>query len=565
MFSIEVELLTGCYTATQHDDRNSPEWPPHPARLYSALVNAWAEADDPADGEQEALRWFEGLADPEVACSRLTADVATSEVATRSVVTHFVPDNDPNVVRDLHLTYERLLQAIEAATVHDEDATSKGAERTRKALSKAIDKAKTDSHKAATSGTAPEAALALLPDLRGKQGRTYPTVRPADPIVTYTWPDDSPDEATRAHLDALLGRVGRLGHSSSLVSCRMVDEARPVTYVPRPDGETLIRLPGTGQFDRLRELYDLHQGSEPRSLPKRIVPYGVPREAQPQYSGSLWHNGTFVAVTLTDGPRVSVRDSLALAQAVRGAILAHAGEVSGTIPESISGHVPRVDSDGSSARSQRPHMAVVPLPFAGFRHADGLIKGVAILLPDSCSEADRDVLFQAISRWLVDEDDDGYSSGQLWVGGGQGQSWTVRREPELDRPQSLRFERWARPSRRWATVTPTVLDRYPDALWSGSSAKRTRGLAQATTLIEQACEAIGLEVPPSVEVRPDAPVEGAQPVRRHPTFRNGAQSEPRPSVHAVIEFEEPVAGPVVIGRGRYLGQGLCAPLQEEAL
>lgn len=562
MFAIEVELLTGCYTATRYDDRNKPEWPPHPARLYSALVNAWAESDDHDDGEQQALRWFESLTDPEVASSRLTADTATSEVAVRSVVTHYVPDNDPTVVRrDLHRTYEQLQRAADATNSHDQGPMSKVAERTSKELTKALDKAESDSLKAAASGTAPDSALAVLPDLRGKQPRTYPTVRPADPVVTYTWPEHTPDDATHTHLDALLSRVGRLGHSSSLVSCRVIDEKRTGTYVPRADGETLIRLPGPGQFDRLRELHEFHQGSEPRSLPKRIVRYGSPRDREPPYAGSVWHNGTFIALTLADGPRLSVRDSLALAQAVRGAILAHAGEVAEAIPESISGHVPREGSEASTTRSQRPHMAVVPLPFAGFRHADGLIKGVAVLLPEVCSEPDRNLLFRAINHWLDDEDDDGHLSGELWARG-QARTWTVRHEPGIDRPRSLHFERWADPSRRWATVTPTVLDRYPDALWRGSSARRARGHAQAVTLIGQACEAIGLTVPRRVEVRADAPVEGAQPVRRHPTFHNGARQEPRPSVHAVIEFDEPVAGPVMIGRGRYLGQGLCAPLGE---
>src|SRR5690606_13655907 len=45
--AVAVELLTGRYVATRFNDRDRPEWPPHPGRLFSAAVAAWAEADEP--------------------------------------------------------------------------------------------------------------------------------------------------------------------------------------------------------------------------------------------------------------------------------------------------------------------------------------------------------------------------------------------------------------------------------------------------------------------------------------------------------------------------------------
>ena len=32
MLALRIELLTGRYVATAYDDRNTAEWPPHPAR-----------------------------------------------------------------------------------------------------------------------------------------------------------------------------------------------------------------------------------------------------------------------------------------------------------------------------------------------------------------------------------------------------------------------------------------------------------------------------------------------------------------------------------------------------
>src|SRR5437764_15440500 len=66
---MKIEYLTGVCIATRHDDpsRSTPEWPPHPDRLYSALVAAAAEPtggdDEDAnahipDAAKRALRWL---------------------------------------------------------------------------------------------------------------------------------------------------------------------------------------------------------------------------------------------------------------------------------------------------------------------------------------------------------------------------------------------------------------------------------------------------------------------------------------------------------------------------
>ena len=38
MLAIEVTFLTGRYVATAYNTRTESEWPPHPARLFSALA-----------------------------------------------------------------------------------------------------------------------------------------------------------------------------------------------------------------------------------------------------------------------------------------------------------------------------------------------------------------------------------------------------------------------------------------------------------------------------------------------------------------------------------------------
>ncbi len=91
-FGIEVNFLTGRFVATCHNDRRQPEWPPHPARLFSALVAAWADADEPDSAERAALKWLESQAPP---------GIAASEAVPRSVVSHFVPVNDATIIARL--------------------------------------------------------------------------------------------------------------------------------------------------------------------------------------------------------------------------------------------------------------------------------------------------------------------------------------------------------------------------------------------------------------------------------------------------------------------------------
>ena len=82
MLAFEVEYLLGRVFSGDSRDREEPEWPPHPARLFSALVAACHETRM-GEGVREALLWLEKLGAPCIsaaACSR--ADKVTSFVPT---------------------------------------------------------------------------------------------------------------------------------------------------------------------------------------------------------------------------------------------------------------------------------------------------------------------------------------------------------------------------------------------------------------------------------------------------------------------------------------------------
>ncbi len=131
--------------------------------------------------------------------------------------------------------------------------------------------------------------------------------------------------------------------------------------------------------------------------------------------------------------------------------------------------------------------------------------------------------------------------------------WTVAydREPQA---QSLRSHRYLQPAYVWGTVTPIALDRHP----------RMDGDIEAS--IAEACIRIGLPRPRVVVPGKHAALSGTEPAQR----RHGAPAWAgwrlipslvgRRLTHAVIEFDMDVAGPVILGAGRFCGLGLCLPL-----
>ena len=85
MFAIGIELLMRRAIITRWDNREEPEWPPHPDRVFLAIVAAWGEAGEDLD-QRAALEWLEGLDPPGIA--------VPLETSSRTSFTSYVPVND---------------------------------------------------------------------------------------------------------------------------------------------------------------------------------------------------------------------------------------------------------------------------------------------------------------------------------------------------------------------------------------------------------------------------------------------------------------------------------------
>ncbi|HXL90196.1 MAG TPA: type I-U CRISPR-associated protein Csb2 [Streptosporangiaceae bacterium] len=569
MFAIAVDLLCDRYTATHFNDRAKPEWPPHPARLFSAMVAAWADSDDPDPAERSALRWLEGQPPPAI---------RSGQAYARQVVTHFVPVNDATALtRDTSRSYDAVTEAIGVLQKAEESGEERAIRRAGAALAKAEAAAVTDSARAGQpsgreSGTVTAAVLEVLPENRGKQARTYPTVIPDETTVYFCWPDADADALHVRVLDGLLSRVGRIGHSSTFVACRSVEEVPPATWVPARRSTGLrLRVPRRGLIDRLEEEFAVHGGEEPRTLPAAMLDYERAGALQSPLRSPLL-GGDWYLLGIAGRALPSAVRTLAAARATRNALLSHADQPPAEI---LSGH-----RAGSTTPLDKPHLAVVPLLNAGSPYSDGALFGVALVLPADCPDSDRHAVESALRTWSAA----GFTLRLPAGPGGRpvlltmedlGLDRAVSTSAWLDaalssRRKTVTRDHWCLPARRWLTVTPIALDRFPGNLRSRDSVARERAEAEAAASVARACVFAGLvdkadEV--QVDVRLDAPLTGmpASPSDRgHSGGRYFAKYQtgdgvPRACVHAEIVFSEKVRGPVLIGAGRYLGYGLCLP------
>jgi|GEM_PF-289353 CRISPR-associated protein Csb2 len=603
MLVLEIELLTGRYVAKEYDDHASAEWPPHPARVFSAL--AAAHFEDPVEGdsardEREALDWLAEQPAP---------SIYSSDAARRTVLDVFVPANDKSidpsvseVVREAMLAtdergrgrawsrFEKInksadefvaltraqgeqlrlsIDAIARLVVADDDSSRIQAaiEDLSASSRKMLEDRPSRLLKRAISGIARlrcgdkskllKQLLALKQGLDGqelvkraasvlpaaaerKQARTFPSVYALDSIVHFHWSDE-PEERLRKALEELAARVTRLGHSSSLVRLAWTSVGRKPTWIPDPDGAYTLRWVSPRQIEELMSAHEVHGGTANRILP--FVPANYRRSTDPDGPATESPPGIFgrdwVVFELLGKTRLPIVRTVDVAVALRGAALANAGPPSAEI---LSGHGP------SGGATDRPHVAYVALPFVSFPYADGSILGVAAVLPSGLVGAERRAVLRAlggIQRLTLSSD----------------VAFDVRRvtepHPHL---RTLDPLLWCSEATVWGTVTPILLDRFPGRLGSRNIAAADRAEREAQDAIFTACERTGLPRPCRVSI--SAPCFRGSVAANQFRRRDHRGLPPRVRVHALIDFGQRIRGPVLLGAGRYVGLGLCRPLVE---
>jgi CRISPR-associated protein Csb2 len=500
---LEIEHLLGVAFAAQGQASDAPDWPPQPDRVFSALVAAWGARGEQG-AERRALEWLEAQQAPLV---------LASAAEPRTAHTAYVPPND----------YRIPSGPLNAVKWY------------RDFLSNGITPPEKGGHRKAWLE-----AWNVMPEHRKRSGlkdRKFPAARPHDPIVRLVWPEAMPDPNTLAALSALAADTAYIGHSASLTRCRFHDGEPPSEGVPPQRRVYRGRLA------------ELEQGFHARPLqrPRPGAPVRGTRSATRDVRTGVFSDRWLVLEHVA-GEMPDIRAAALVAKALRNAIMSGYRQIDlgDVIPAEISGHSP--DGRPSSA----PHLAIAPLAFIGRQHASGAALGFALIPPrDRVIFADRD--FQralgAITRWNPEE-----GRRELLLAG-QGLDLTFATAGESPR-QSLDPGPYIAEARIWASCTPIILDRY---LKETANEAREREIER---LLRQACINTGLPEPCRVAAGKHSALEGSPsafpsgPAPRWLRWRVPDSLGSRQLVHAVIEFAEPLCGPVILGAGRFVGLGL---------
>lgn len=323
MLTISVELLHSTIRATGSEDTSITggtgrgEWPPSPARLFSALVAADSTGRRQHVTEGRELLLLERAAPPRILAS--PRDV----VLQSSLRERFVVMDKTHIDNKTRMT----------AAVQEYPART---------------------------------ATAVRPGTR---------LAPASATVTYAWDDLEVDDGVLQALARRAARVGYLGCADSPV--RVTVGTQEVGgrewWAPSDEGTVVLPVPYEGFVGALDDSFERFQSGEPVRrawVPNRYVRYqppGPPLE-QAAEAVSLW---------VRFDPPVSGRRLLAVGESFRLAVLEHyTRHVAGDpdkVPSVLSGH----GFDGNGYH----HTYFIALPDVGHRHARGTLHGGAVVLP----------------------------------------------------------------------------------------------------------------------------------------------------------------------------------------
>ena len=494
MWAIDIQLFSGRYAASF---QREAEWPPHPARLFSALVAVWGEGGEDIQ-ERKCLEWLERQPPPAIHASH--ADVVPEHGV-------FVMVNDPR-------------------------------------------------------------AGDMVLDVHRKRERSFPAVLPRDPKVSFCWQSKKPSASMAETLDGLLARVGRLGHSSSFVSC-VYSEAEPEIgeYTAVSDGE-YFRWVKAGQLAVLQCEHAIHQGNMARSLPYVRVSHKtvVPDKEESSAGENTWVIPELRLVNYAIDSHVKGSLDLThiapVADLFHKAVLRRGHQTGQVLSEEITGHT----FDGEQSKQGR-HVGFVPLPYVGNSYADGSLKGIAVTVPEEIPKEVMSEFVRFMRSWEQDETGGLALGGERLLrfrqkdGGDDRQETeyydlTVTRvvgEPEM---WTLSNRRWQGASRVWATVSPIALPKHPK--------KNRQYWDSVAGLIADICITEGLPEPLEVIPSEKSIIEGTEHVKSYPVFTLGSDPRNRKKlVHATILFPVPVEGFLVLGAGKYRGLGLMLPVAED--
>lgn len=448
------------------------EWPPSPGRLFRALLAGAVRPGGAGSRGVAALRRLETLSPPVI-----HAPAAERLNAVRSSV----PNNDGDGVAHEYAA-DRHVQA-------------------RKRISS-------------------------LRTLRTRTGW-----RVGNP-VEYHWTFAEPDPDPEAFEDLAAG-LTLLGQGADLAIAEIrwrdrLPSAPGYRWTPDPMGEAYLPVPGPGEVDRLQQAYRAGRDRigagtvrGAREPPTALSPYLDP------LAPPLLRAQAFSLRAIDDGPwSLPGTELVRLAAMVRHAVhqATQRAGIDATAITELMGH-------GGEGR-----IAILPLPNAGHRWADGRVRRALVVAGPSVAPHHWDALQLRLSQ------------AELTAEGATDPSAILL--PVVDPQDDAVLQRYLAPATTWTAATPVILPGFDSRRGKPRPARTARRLLQHAGIPPESVRAIHMHPDPRVH---GLAGRGQFFVPRH------LQKYPR--AYVTIEFHRPVPGPIILGAGSGWGLGLLVAFE----
>ncbi|MEJ7785018.1 MAG: type I-U CRISPR-associated protein Csb2 [Solirubrobacteraceae bacterium] len=509
MVCLEVRFPLGVYHGRSVSAASDgPEWPPSPLRLLGALLAAaHGREGDPAEDRALLQRLCEA-APPAILCppdAATAPDASEQAAAPLRGATRWAPRN-----------------------YIEDELSPRNLGRGRAAVSKA--------------------GMAI-----------------GDRPIAVVWPDLELDREARSRLGRLAADVTFVGTTRSPAVVSMIDQPPaepgergwvPLSDGPRGFGTTEVRVPDSATVAAFDRREHSRRATKPRVEAAGIVPgipvgvevtygYGPTMAAQASAHDPQWWGEAIVLGLDHERSELvpTAPASYLFTRALRVALLGAYGD-----PGSPDEAPPIL-----RARGGEPHCAIVPLASIWGPESDGRVLGAAIVLPHRARVPDivaqRARVEEGLHALVTDSPAQPRRHVQI---PGAGRVWLAAPDARAVATATMQFHRYVGPSQTWHSVIPIVHSHWrkggEDAL-----------LRQATA----DCQHTGLPAPRMVEVQRDPARRGGatrslSPSRVPEKWRSLIEG---PAEHMRISFDAPMTGPVLLGRARHFGLGLCVPAE----
>jgi CRISPR-associated protein Csb2 len=517
--TLSLRFPTGRYAATAWDDKERAEWPPHPARLALAFIDVLHKAGNP-DPLRDALNWLCKQDAPSIVLP------ASEHIDIQQMDGFYVPQNPSEAAGSKH----------------------------------------------------------------PRKPRSFPTVfvDPEQNTVFFHWPNANPEESQLALLQDLASRLPRFGHSSSLVIASASSASPPSgdewQKIEPATGAILqanhrLRIPYANLLEsaeaayaadsRTAEMAELIEKSAKSSNPERktLKPAASPRgrhdprhlwqgyvEALPSSIPVTPWDHRVLLLARIEGPRPGLISTWQLLETFHKTLLDRWSRdpSRGPVPPWISGHQP---GSGSTAPSLENHLAFFPIADVKHKHAQGRLMGIGLAFPrPEGAGVDAVTLRLDWQKGMAALFPEGAPLELASPSGGA--KLVLTPADPLEARRAFEACRWVGPSRTWASITPVVLDRHPKPHFRKDPIAWRES---AASIILEACLRTGLPAPAQIEVSPYSRLQGVPPSSAFapPPSRPGRPA--RVHLHVNLSFGQQIAGPVLLGAGRFRGYGLLAP------